>query len=229
MSIRLNHSSPIDSAKALIDYALERPELHPKVQEYIRNNKEALERIIEQLAGRMDRLDLGSRDLGNVVINQWDQIAGLGLQSLSLQVLRPGKHDQHNEVLMPFSHIASDANKAPQGMEWYETKSPTLGAIVRYILHGELDTALVKFGVNEGTAELVQALTPGLRMDNKTTGEVDNLDVDANPILIQGPEAVRTYTQITKGKKGVSPEDIRDLIHEGLYACGFLGLRPIKG
>lgn len=203
MRISLDHKFPVLSAERVLDGICTL--LHEKAREELKGNDNCrtYNAVRDWLLKRFEALNIGQSDFGELVLNPYSETNRLGLQSVSVQVVRP----KIDEGGAPDEILLAD-----------EFKHPTIGVITSGLMGPEVKMTRAEFKVDSGAAEDITALSSdGILLDGEDSGNVKKLPAGSS-VLVTAPSAVRTYLEM----KDASPEAIIDIIHHGVYACCYL-------
>lgn len=185
--------------------------LHPAAREELRRG-DTSQRVIDWLRARFEQLAIGDEDRVTTQRNAWNETHGLGLQSVSVCVERPDACGCGLEfgVINRFG-----------AQQW---KHPTIGIVAPGLVEPNDGMGLAAFGVDAGKAERIISLSDGLVMGSTPVSAVSRNSViparlsAGEVVQIDGPNAALTLIEL----KNPTPDQIRDAVNHGVYACEFL-------
>lgn len=165
--------------------------------------KAVFDKVRNWLIARLEQLELGALDNGQLILNPWNDIAKVGLQSVSVKVNRLVEGPQRVPALLPG--------------EW---KDPTIGIIARGMLKGrfpDVTGSLRPFGVDPGKAEELTAMSNGFLVG--VNNRISSLNAGEQKTVV-GPDAVQVYVE---NEIPANPDPRVDgySVAEAVYACVF--------
>lgn len=174
---------------------------HPKAREELHRDPKTVEHVQQWLRRRLQVLDVGKDDTVLLTLNPFNELNGLGIQSISVTT---------QKVI-----YGSPKEVRPEN-EW---KPPTIGIVADGMLNKSFKMGEARFNVNRGRGELIYCCSEDLRIDGEKDGEIRPLQ-QGESILVEGPNAVRTYLQM----ESASPEQVREAVNHGVYICCFTNI-----
>lgn len=165
--------------------------------------KAVFDNVRDWLIARLEQLELGALNNGQLILNPWNETHGLGLQSVSIGVHRLGEGPQRVTALLPG--------------EW---KDPTIGIIARGMLKGrfsDVTGSLRSFGVDAGKTEELTAMSNGFPVG--VNNWMRSLNA-GDKKTVAGPDAVQVYVE---NERPANPDHRIDgySVAEAVYACAF--------